>query len=196
MPANSAGRLIIAAWSPGSSISVVLSAAASAGRSDGVEVASVLARGDDDPLRDRGDALEVEPVAGDRGDVAADKSSTSSWRTSGRSRPPVNDRLRLEADTRGDLSSAVPASSWSSSTSNDARSSAGTSWPERRLVDDDPADRLGVDTASSRPIECADAGREHRCRSGAEVLRSRPGRRWRGERWWPAATDRRSGSAE
>ena len=43
------------------------------GAAVGVEVVSLLARGDDDPLRDRDDALEVEPVAGDRGDVAADE---------------------------------------------------------------------------------------------------------------------------
>jgi len=38
-----------------------------------VEVASLFASGDDDPLRDRDDALEGEPVASDRGDVTVDE---------------------------------------------------------------------------------------------------------------------------
>ena len=43
------------------------------GAAVGVEVASLLACGDEDLLGERGDALEVEPVVGDRGDVAADE---------------------------------------------------------------------------------------------------------------------------
>jgi hypothetical protein len=39
----------------------------------GVELAAVLAGGDDDPVGERGDAVEVEVVVGDRGDVTADE---------------------------------------------------------------------------------------------------------------------------
>jgi hypothetical protein len=43
------------------------------GAAVGVELASLLAGGDDDPVGERDDAVEVEPVVGDRGDVAADE---------------------------------------------------------------------------------------------------------------------------
>jgi hypothetical protein len=43
------------------------------GAAVGVELASVLAGGDDDPVSERREAVEVQLVVADRGDVAADE---------------------------------------------------------------------------------------------------------------------------